>query len=156
VFSIPEGAMMSEKCVACVTVLAIASVACSQQAPEEPALPKGALAKLRAPIKNFGAVAITMSRDGKLLAAFGFNKELVIWNLETKKVKTTATMPESVRLGSFSPDGKYLATATSPPVIQKYATDPLPVSHCHLWDVTTGEIVRDFWPDGIPAPSLRS
>jgi WD40 repeat protein len=87
---------------------------------------------------NQGMTSVAWSPDGKLLAAT--NGRIRIWDAESGK--EIAAFGYGGRL-TWSPDGRYLAS------------DGYPAAH--VWDVETGQLVRDF-PGVVPAwsPDGRS
>jgi WD40 repeat protein len=80
---------------------------------------------------NRGMTSVAWSPDGKLLAAT--NGRIRIWDAETGKEVTAFGYGSHL---TWSPDGKYLAS------------DGYPAAH--VWDVETGQLVRDF-PGVVPA-----
>jgi WD40 repeat protein len=80
---------------------------------------------------------LAISPDGKLLAAIGGGAQpILLWDLATADSRHHLLRPRGQALFlAFSPDGKMLIST---------ASDESP----HLWDVTTGKVIRLLGPAG--------
>jgi WD40 repeat protein len=74
--------------------------------------------------------ALTLSRDGKRMASCDEGKNVLIWEVKTRKVLKQIKAKEIVRSVAFSPDGKSLAGGGSPTV--------------YLWEADTGNEVSSY------------
>src|SRR5207244_2074373 len=72
---------------------------------------------------------IAVSRDGKLLASFGPEKTILLWDVAARRDVKQFTAAEAPQCGALAPDGKTLAFGGN---------------RVHLRDVATGRDPRPF------------
>jgi WD40 repeat protein len=81
------------------------------------------------------------SRDGGLLATGGKDNTVCLWDTKTGKcLHRLFGHQDWLRSLAFSPNGKYLITSA----FRRKTDGQIPDSKARLWNVTTGEEVREF------------
>jgi len=80
------------------------------------------------------AYATAVSRDGKLLASTGADKQILVWEVGTGKLRfQLKDQPTNVAALAFSPDGATLASGGGDRVVK-------------LWDTSTGRLRGSLGP----------
>src|SRR5207249_5926150 len=76
--------------------------------------------------------AMALSADGKLLASTATDKQILIWELPSGKLRhQLRDQPEEIAALAFSPDSNLLASGGGDKVV-------------HLWDMTSGKLRRSL------------
>lgn len=79
-----------------------------------------------------GLYSAQVSPDGKSLATASYDRDVILWDLETlKPLQTFRGHNDAVYSLAFSPNGKFLATASGDRTVK-------------LWDVSTGQRLDTF------------
>jgi WD40 repeat protein len=98
---------------------------------------------------------VTFSPDGNTIASASRDQTIMLWDAHSGELKRTLAPGERPISIAFSPDGKWLANASSVREEIDGKTDIIG-SRVLLWDVETGEIIRELerlhFPELHPGP----